>query len=206
MQGIPTTREVRLRKNRFENHDFLLRPFKIDLQKDDQIRYHEKYNSKIYVVFSIAQLAHPVSEIFAQTSSTGFKKHVISNDFISEGVAVGDVNNDGKIDILAGPSWFEAPAWKRHDIDTVKTIWSKTEYSRSFLNHAMDINQDGWPDLIVVDFPGLSADWFENPGKKAGYWKKHRLYDNVGNEHRHLLTWMATARMISFARIQKPTR
>ncbi|MES1219835.1 MAG: VCBS repeat-containing protein [Bacteroidota bacterium] len=131
------------------------------------------------IVMLIASASNYVS---SQSTSTGFKKHVISNDFISEGVAVGDVNKDGKMDILAGPSWFEGPDWKRHDIDTFRTFSVKTQYSRSFLNHCMDINQDGWPDLIVMDFPGLSADWFENPGKKPGYWKKHRLYDYVGNE------------------------
>jgi hypothetical protein len=118
----------------------------------------------------------------AQNESKYFKKHVITSDFISEGVAVGDVNKDGRLDILAGTAWFAAPDWKRYPIDTIKTFSPKTAYSRSFLNHCMDINHDGWPDIIVVDFPGLSADWFENPGTKGGYWKKYRLYDNVGNE------------------------
>ena len=112
----------------------------------------------------------------------GFSKHVILTDFISEGVAAGDVNNDGKTDILAGPSWFEAPSWKRHDIDTFKIFAVRTAYSRSFLNHCTDVNNDGWADLIVLDFPGLSADWFENPGNKPGYWKKHLVYPFVGNE------------------------
>jgi hypothetical protein len=76
--------------------------------------------TKSYLLL-IAVLIASVSNIWSQTTSTGFKKHVLSNDFISEGVAVGDVNKDGTIDILAGPSWFEAPDWKRHDIDTFKT-------------------------------------------------------------------------------------
>jgi hypothetical protein len=31
-------------------------------------------------------------------SQVQFKKHTLTNDFISEGVAVGDVNKDGKLD------------------------------------------------------------------------------------------------------------
>lgn len=116
------------------------------------------------------------------SSFAGFKKHVLLTSFISEGVAVGDINNDGKPDIVAGPSWFEAPQWRRHDIDTFKIFDPKTTYSRSFLNHCTDVNNDGRVDVIVCDFPGLSAFWFENPGPGSGYWKKHTAYPYVGNE------------------------
>ena len=46
-------------------------------------------------------------------SQVQFRKHVISSQFVSEGVAVGDVNKDGALDVLAGNYWFEAPTWKR---------------------------------------------------------------------------------------------
>lgn len=34
-----------------------------------------------------------------------FVKHILTSDFISEGVAIADVNKDGKPDILAGAYW-----------------------------------------------------------------------------------------------------
>ena len=111
-----------------------------------------------------------------------FRKKVITQDFISEGVDVGDVNHDGLTDILAGAFWFEAPEWKRHEISHGTAFNPETDYSHSFLNRATDVNRDGWIDLIVVDFPGTTARWYENPGTKAGYWKENLIYETVGNE------------------------
>ena len=34
----------------------------------------------------------------------------------SEGATVADVNKDGKMDILTGEVWYEAPDWKMHEI------------------------------------------------------------------------------------------
>ena len=47
-------------------------------------------------------------------SSGDFKKTVLTRDFLSEGVAVADLNKDGRMDIVAGYYWFEAPNWTRH--------------------------------------------------------------------------------------------
>lgn len=116
-----------------------------------------------------------------QRLNVAFKKYTLTNDFISEGVAVADVNKDGRADVLAGTHWFEAPGWKKRDL-AIPRKFKTTEYSNAFLHFTSDINHDGWMDLIRIDFPGESAKWHENPGKKKGYWREHILYASVGNE------------------------
>jgi hypothetical protein len=44
----------------------------------------------------------------------------------------------------------------------------------------MDVNQDGWDDVVVVDYPGTPGYWFENPKNTPGTWKKYILADSVG--------------------------
>ena len=46
----------------------------------------------------------------------------------------------------------------------------------------MDVNQDGWVDLIRISLPGEEAVWYENPGDKPGYWPMHPILKNAGNE------------------------
>ncbi|MCK8493995.1 VCBS repeat-containing protein [Spirosoma sp. RP8] len=115
------------------------------------------------------------------TPSGDFRKTELTRDFISEGVAVADLNNDGKPDIVAGYYWFEAPNWTRHELAPSRAFDPRKEYSNSFLNLGMDVNQDGWDDVVVVDFPGKPGFWFENPkNNQPGEWKKHILADSVG--------------------------
>ncbi|MGV3761344.1 FG-GAP repeat domain-containing protein [Parapedobacter sp.] len=113
-----------------------------------------------------------------------FKKHTLITEFISEGVAVADVNKDGHIDIIAGAKWFEGPEWKRsHDIYLEEQVFDGTTgYSNSMLNFTIDVDQDGWIDYIRVDFPGKQVWWYKNPGTADGYWKQHVIAEAASNE------------------------
>jgi hypothetical protein len=118
----------------------------------------------------------------AQTKIT-WKKTVLDNKFRSEGVAVADVNKDGKIDVLNGEYWYEAPDWKPHEMQPFKDHGTGLgNYSRSFACWTDDFNGDGYADLIVIDFPGAPCYWMENPKGASTHWKKHVIWHSACNE------------------------
>ncbi len=112
-----------------------------------------------------------------------WKKTVIEGKFRSEGVAVADANKDGKLDILIGDSWYEAPGWEKHDIRKPGDYGDGLHsYSECMTCWADDINGDGWPDEIVIGFPGSPALWYENPQGKPGYRPRHEIWHSACNE------------------------
>jgi len=126
-----------------------------------------------------------LSRADGQDDSIKWKKIVLSDTFYCEGANFGDFNHDGKMDVVAGPYWYEGPDFspqKRHEYMPVESFKPDNDYSHNFFAFVYDFNGDGWDDILIIGFPGQDASWYENPKGKEGHWVRHKVYDTVDNE------------------------
>jgi hypothetical protein len=115
-----------------------------------------------------------------------FTKTQISNEFYSEGAAIGDFNKDGKMDVVVGPYWYEGPDFtKKHQFAAEEFMTKPSDplhYSKNFFGFTYDLNGDGWTDIIICGFPGEDTAWYENPQGKDEPWKRHVMLKHTDNE------------------------
>jgi hypothetical protein len=119
------------------------------------------------------------------TGPASFRKIKLNPDFYSEGITAGDLDRDGKPDIIAGPYWYPGPDFaKRLAFRQPRPVpFDSAVDSDCYAVFAYDFNQDGWPDILAFrQGSGTEAVWYENPKGAAGYWAEHSVFTKVHDE------------------------
>ncbi|HEY2381295.1 MAG TPA: VCBS repeat-containing protein [Terriglobia bacterium] len=117
-----------------------------------------------------------------------FFEHRIGFDH-AEGIAVMDMNGDGRPDLVSGAYWYENPGpaggeWKRQQYRTVEITG---EFVSDCGEWAVDVNHDGAVDLVTVGWQSDGLWWYENPKKAGALWQRHLIAHTVKTEG----GWMA---------------
>jgi hypothetical protein len=96
-----------------------------------------------------------------------FAIHMIDGG-ASETAAFVDINNDRRLDIVSSDAWYEAPTWTKHRI---REIGWNGQYVDNFSDLPIDVDGDGYTDVVQFGYFSNNLVWAKNPGTAGGVWK-----------------------------------
>jgi hypothetical protein len=95
-----------------------------------------------------------------------------------ESATVADLNRDGHVDIVSGPYWFAGPDFVPR---AYRPSHTSKEYHRGNSEHVLDVDHDGWPDVVVGGWGEDGIYWYRNPGNSAAErgkpWEMHAPWE-----------------------------
>ena len=106
-----------------------------------------------------------------------FRKHTIDLG-ASESCAVADLNQDGRLDIVSSENWYEqgpsqcagtGSCWTKHKF---RDVGYNSFYIENLIDIAVDVNEDGFPDIVSSSYWSKPFTWWENPGRQARIWRE----------------------------------
>jgi len=95
-----------------------------------------------------------------------FERHTLDLG-ANESCAFADLNKDGRLDVVAGENWFEAPKWTKHRF---REFHFSNNYIDNFSDLALDADGDGWTDLVSCSWFSRRLVWWKNPGRTRMAW------------------------------------
>jgi len=107
-----------------------------------------------------------------------FRVHLIDGG-ASETAAVADINRDGRLDIVSGEFWYEAPSWTPHRF---RDLTFTQQYIDDFSDLPVDVDEDGFPDIVSVAWFSKKIAWWRNPGARGGAWIEREIHSGFNVE------------------------
>jgi hypothetical protein len=102
----------------------------------------------------------------------------------SETAAFADVNNDHRLDIISSDHWYEAPAWTKHVIRPIN--WNG-QYVDNFSDLPIDVDGDGYIDIVQFGYFTANIVWVKNPGRAGGPWHATEIDSGYPTEFAQLV-------------------
>jgi hypothetical protein len=107
----------------------------------------------------------------------------------NETAAVADINRDGRLDIVSGENWYEAPtsaersagtpSWTKHPF---RELGFSSNYIDNFSDLPVDVDGDGYVDIASVSWFAKKISWFRNPAKNQGPWVEAPIHSGFNIE------------------------
>ncbi len=107
-----------------------------------------------------------------------FRKHIVAATSFGHGIGAGDVNGDGRTDILTPKGWFEAPPDPRSG---PWTFHPEFDLGATGFIHVLDVNGDGRNDLLASLAHDYGIFWMERTAD--GRWARHTIDDTWSQAH-----------------------